>query len=88
MYALDANSFSYWWIVPIVMIIFCFLMMRGRMGTMLCGMGPRGIENNQTRRSDTAMEILDKRYASGEISREEYEERKSVLNNSTGGVNK
>ena len=83
MYALEASNFSYWWIVPIVMMILCFLMMRGRMGRMMCGFGPRGINNNQTRKSDTAMEILDKRYASGEISREEYEERKSVLTDST-----
>ena len=88
MYALEASNFSYWWIVPIVMIILCFLMMRGRMGTMMCGFGPCGLDKYQTRRSDTAMEILDKRYASGEISKEEYEERKSSLTNSTGCVNK
>ncbi|WP_416208517.1 SHOCT domain-containing protein [Fodinibius sp.] len=31
--------------------------------------------------NESALEILDKRYAQGEIEREEYEERKNVLQN-------
>jgi putative membrane protein len=60
------------------MMIFCFIMMRGRMGSM-CGFGSHGAENHPTSISDTAVDILDKRYARGEINREEYEERRRDL---------
>ena len=70
---------SYWWIVPLFMVILCFLMMRRRRGFGMCCFAPRDIDPGQTTRSDSALEILDKRYASGEISKEEYQERKSVL---------
>jgi uncharacterized membrane protein len=86
MYALEASNLSYWWIAPIIMMIICLLMMRGKRGSMMCGFGPRELDNNQTRKSDTAMEILDKRYASGEIGKEEYQERKRMLTDSTGHV--
>ena len=79
MYFPEAINLSYWWIVPIVMMILCFLMMRGRRGSMMCGFGPRVIDNHQIKKSDTAIDILDKRFASGEISKEEYQERKGVL---------
>ena len=83
MYFSEAINLSYWWIVPIAMMILCFLMMRGRRGSMMCGFGPRVSDNHQIKRSDTAIEILDKRFASGEISKEEYQERKGVLTSST-----
>lgn len=84
MYSPGLCSFSFWWIIPIVMMILCFLMMRGRWGSMMCGFGSRCIDSQQTRASDSAMDILDKRYASGEINLEEYEEKKKTLTESTG----
>ena len=87
MHVLEVSNFSYWWIVPIVMMILCFLMLRGRKGAMMCGFGPSQIDDHQTKGSDTAMEILDKRYAAGEISKEEYQERKGILTSSTNSVN-
>ena len=60
------NGFHWWWIIPIVMMVFCFLMMRRGTG---CMMGRR-------RFNESAREILDRRYASGEIGKEEYEEKK------------
>jgi len=63
------NSFHWWWLIPIAMMVLCFLMMHGRRG---CVTGwPRSRPGY-----DSAREILDKRYARGEISKEEYEEKK------------
>ena len=83
MYGSELTCNSFWWIVPIFMMILCFFMMRGRRGSMMCGFGPRDIDNHQTRGSDSAIETLDKRYASGEINKEEYEEKKRTLTEST-----
>lgn len=58
-------------------------MMRGRRGSIICGFGSRDIDSLQTRDSDTAIDILNKRYASGEIDKAEYEEKKRVLTDST-----
>ena len=70
---------SFWWLVPLFMMILCFFMMRGRRRFGMGCFGPRDLDHHQARRSDSALEILDKRYASGEIDKEEYQERKRVL---------
>ena len=70
---------SFWWIFPIVMMLVCFFMMRSRRGSMMCGFGSRRSYNTQTQDSDSAMDILDKRYAAGEIETQEYEEKKRTL---------
>ncbi len=49
----------------------------------MCCFSPRDIENDQTRKSESAIDILDKRYASGEIDKEEYEEKRRILTDST-----
>ena len=74
-------DFSYWWIFPLVMMILCLLVMRGRRGSMICGFGSRKTGGNKISNSNSAVEILDKRYALGEIDKEEYEKKKSVLRN-------
>ena len=75
-------NFSYWWIFPIVMMILCFFIMKGRRWTMMCGFGRRDADNHQSRGSGSAMEILDERYASGEINKEEYKEKRRNLSES------
>lgn len=61
----------------IVMFALCFFMMRGRIGCMVCGPFSRTSRDSfWNGRSELAREILDKRYARGEIGKEEYEDRK------------
>jgi len=80
MYAAEVSNFSLWWLFPLVMIVLCLLMMRGRKGSMMCGFGS-GHENSQrTNISDSAKDILDRRYARGEIDKQEYQEKKRILN--------
>jgi uncharacterized membrane protein len=87
MYGSEFSDFSFWWIVPIFMMILCFLMMRRRKGSMMCGFGSSDIDSKKTRTSDSAIDILDKRYASGEINKQEYEEKKRTLTESIGLIN-
>jgi putative membrane protein len=54
-----------WWFIWIVLLIWFFLTPWGYRGR-------RGKE-------ETPLDILKKRFASGEINKEEYEERKQVL---------
>ena len=80
MFMADGYNFSLLWLFPLVMVVLCFLIMRGRKGSMMCGCGS-GAENNQPENShDSAGDILDKRYARGEIDKEEYEQKKRFLN--------
>ena len=63
------NGFHWWWLIPMAMMILCFIMMRGHMGWSMGG-------HRSRHTSESAREILDKRYALGEISKEEYLEKK------------
>ncbi len=64
-------GFHWWWLIPIAMMVLCFLMMRGHGGCM--GGWTR------SRRDESARDVLDKRYARGEIGKQEYEEKKRDL---------
>lgn len=58
-----------WWLIIIAAIVLFFKMMPSRWGS------------NDTP-NESALELLRRRYASGDITREEYEERKQVLKHS------
>jgi putative membrane protein len=75
----EIGSFAYWWIFPLVMVGLCFfMMMRGKGGSM-CGFGSHGTRSRPTGSPESARDILDKKYALGEISKEEYEEKKRAI---------
>ena len=81
---------EFWWIFPLVMIVLCLFVMKGRSGSMsgstrteMCGQGSHGTDDHQTRSSDSAIDILERRYALGEIDRSEYEEKKRALSHAT-----
>ena len=70
---------TYWWVFLLILMIFCCFVMRGRRGTGICGFRSFGTSPREIHPADSAIEILDKRYALGEISREEYEEGKRTI---------
>ncbi len=82
MYPIEPCAISYWWIVPIILMILCFFMMRRRRSSMMCCFGPWASDCRQTKAQDSARDVLDRRYASGDINRDEYEEKKRALNES------
>ncbi len=74
--------YGLWWIFPLIMIgmiVLCFFMMRGQMGSMMCRADFRKAGSRGDEAPDSALDILNKRYARGEIDTEEYEERKKVI---------
>ncbi|MEJ2156710.1 MAG: SHOCT domain-containing protein [Desulfobacteraceae bacterium] len=79
MYGSEPSYFTFWWIIPIAMMILCFFIMRGRRGAMMNGFGCCSRDSQQANGTESSMEILDRRYASGDIEKAEYEEKKRTL---------
>lgn len=79
MYGSELCAFSFWWIVPLIMMILCFFMMRGRRRTMMSAFGCCGRDWQQAKSAQSAKDLLDRRYASGDIDKAEYEEKKKAL---------
>ena len=75
-------GFGWWWVIPIAIIVImalCFFMMRRHMGCVMCGPSFRAGDQLERPSPESARDILDKRYARGEIGKEEYEQKKKDI---------
>jgi uncharacterized membrane protein len=79
MFASEFHFCTLWWIFPLLMIILCIFMMKGRMGAMMCRPGSCSKDSRSGDISASALELLNKRYAQGELNKEEYEEKRSLM---------
>ncbi len=86
MFFCSGYGFGYWWIFPIIMIsmiALCFIMMRGmmrgHMSSVMCGPGSREKESRGEEAGASALDILNKRYARGEVDKQEYDEKKRTI---------
>jgi len=65
-------GFGFMWIIPLLFLAVFIYFMRGMFS------GGMGGEMNSGK-SETAREVLDRRYAAGEISKEEYEGMRAAM---------
>ena len=78
-----SESLNLGWLFPLAMMAVCFFLMKGRRGKTMCGFGSRDKDQSDIDGSDSAKGILEKRFAQGEINKEEYEEKKRILSGNT-----
>ena len=69
------HGMGFMWIFPLIFLFVFLYILRGMFGQ------GRGGGNGSTQQ-ESAREILDKRFARGEIGKEEYEEMKKALEDS------
>lgn len=72
------HGFGFMWIIPLIFLIVFLFFMRGMFGRGSMGCGSH---SDSSTHQESAREILDKRLAKGEISKEEYEEMEKALGN-------
>ncbi len=72
------GGFGWGWLMPIFMILFWGLVIWGIVALVRGLSGPRGSDSIPPT-ADSALEVLKRRYARGEIDKEEYEEKKRAL---------
>jgi len=72
------GNFGWGWFMPIFMIIFWGLVIWGIVA-LVRGTASTGSSHSYHNQKDSALEILERRYASGEIDKKEFEEKKKHL---------
>ncbi len=70
------SGFSWWWFMPIFPILF-FGLIIWAVVALIRGVSQPG--SSDSSKADSALEVLKKRYARGEINKEEYEEKKKDI---------
>ncbi|MBL7061943.1 MAG: SHOCT domain-containing protein [Dehalococcoidia bacterium] len=70
------GGFGWMWLMPIFWIVFIGLIVWAIVALVRSSSGSRGQDSSKM---DSALEVLKKRYARGEIGKEEYEEKKKDL---------
>lgn len=76
--------FDYWWLIPLFLIVLCVF------GSKACCAG-RGQRNEYlpdkkaAADSASALEVLSRRYARGEIDDEEYQRKKELITQTSKG---
>ena len=71
------GGFGLWWLMPIFMLIFWGLIIWAIVA-LIRGLTSPG-RSSATGQPDSALELLKRRYAQGEISKQEFEEKKKDL---------
>ncbi len=74
--------FGGWWIFPIIMcivMVIFFILRSGKKGFRPPWMQGSDRDHSENTNSETPLEILKKRYAKGEITKEEFDQTKKDL---------
>ena len=79
MYGAEIYSGSSWWLCPIFMVVFCFLIAKRGKRQKMCELLTKHNDAYPSLDANTAIDILDKRYALGEIDEVEYDRKKKIL---------
>lgn len=72
------GGFGWMWLMPLFWIVFLGLIIWAVVA-LVRGLSPSGGANSVSSLPDSALEILKKRYARGEINKEEYEAKRKDL---------
>jgi putative membrane protein len=67
------------WIIPLVMMILCFIFFRTGIGRNLFTNSKINKDSDDQHSSESALNIIKMRYAKGEISKAEYDEMKDNI---------
>lgn len=79
-----AEVIDYWWLIPLILMGLCIFGARGCSGRKGHRSGNLSENKNETS-SDSALEVLSKRYARGAIDDEEYRRKSATITQARKG---